>query len=400
MTLATAVVADVISGAPDQLEALAASLSGFATVAQAGVERLGSLTGGSVWVGEAAAAFAEIVDDVPSKLCQAAASFSEASVAVGAFAGTLRHAQRAVADAIDLYRQGQSQTASWEREWDRWRRLDEPDAPRPSRSDPGSWERAEAERIVERARAEVDDAAARARDRLHEAWRLAPDQPGFLSRAAGQLGQFGLGVWDSVWGLAELGWSMSQPRMMLDPLGFAADMKEMGEGILYGVEHPAEFAKAVTNWDMWTDNPARALGQLVPDIVIALATVGGGSAASASRRGAEALDAASDIAEAADTASDIARIGTQVGRFVDDPGILTGLSPDEVATLIPETWVRSPARKGEGLRYADPTRPGVQIIIEEGWPGGSGVHAGPYARISTGRGKPIRIPLAGNPELS
>ncbi|WP_205618411.1 putative T7SS-secreted protein [Schaalia suimastitidis] len=45
----------------------------------------------------------------------------------------------------------------------------------------------------------------------------------------------------------------------------------MGSGI--------EIAKAVLDWDTWVDDPARALGHLVPDMVLALATGGAGAAA-------------------------------------------------------------------------------------------------------------------------
>ncbi len=67
----------------------------------------------------------------------------------------------------------------------------------------------------------------------------------------------------------------------------------MGKGLVYGVTHPVEFAKAVTNWEMWLDNPARALGQLVPEVALALATAGAGGAAKgagAARRAARSAD--------------------------------------------------------------------------------------------------------------
>ena len=86
-------------------------------------------------------------------------------------------------------------------------------------------------------------------------------------------------------------------------------------------------------------------------------------------------------------------------EFIDDPGILEGLTPEEVAALVPEGWVESPARKG-GTRYSDPTRDGVQIIVEGPLPGSlDPIHLGEYVKVSTGRGEPTRIPLAGNPAL-
>ncbi|MDP9072484.1 MAG: HNH endonuclease [Actinomycetota bacterium] len=71
---------------------------------------------------------------------------------------------------------------------------------------------------------------------------------------------------------------------IIDPDGYVENLTGIGEGLAYGVTHPKEFAKAITNWDMWFDNPARALGQLVPDLVIAVATMGSGTTASAGAR--------------------------------------------------------------------------------------------------------------------
>ncbi len=72
---------------------------------------------------------------------------------------------------------------------------------------------------------------------------------------------------------------------IIDPDGYVENLTGIGEGLAYGVTHPKEFAKAITNWDMWFDNPARALGQLVPDLVLALATGGAGAAALKAGRG-------------------------------------------------------------------------------------------------------------------
>ena len=74
-----------------------------------------------------------------------------------------------------------------------------------------------------------------------------------------------------------------------------------------------EIGKGVLDWDTWADNPARALGHLVPDIVMAVATAGTGTAATKSssllaRLGAHADDVG-DVAGAArraDRAADAA----------------------------------------------------------------------------------------------
>lgn len=59
----------------------------------------------------------------------------------------------------------------------------------------------------------------------------------------------------------------------------------------------------------------------------------------------------------------------------------------------------SHSKKGEGIRYLNPDKPGEAIIIEKGWPGASDpLHSGPYVRISI-YGTVTRTPLEGNPVL-
>lgn len=80
---------------------------------------------------------------------------------------------------------------------------------------------------------------------------------------------------------------------------------------------------------------------------------------------------------------------------------MRGASRDDVVRQIPSGYERKPLRKGSGVRFLDPTRPGVGVYVEDGWPGAADpVHAGPYVKITTGRGPAVRIPLAGNPALS
>lgn len=67
---------------------------------------------------------------------------------------------------------------------------------------------------------------------------------------------------------------------------------------------------------------------------------------------------------------------------------------------IPNGYEVKPLKKGSGVRYLDPSRPGVGVYIEDGWPGAAEpLHSGPYVKLTTGRGPAVRIPLAGNPAL-
>jgi hypothetical protein len=79
--------------------------------------------------------------------------------------------------------------------------------------------------------------------------------------------------------MATFAFKLTPTYALVDPEGYVESLAGMGKGLVYGVTHPVGFAKAVTNWDMWLDNPARALGQLVPDVALAVATAGAGDAA-------------------------------------------------------------------------------------------------------------------------
>jgi hypothetical protein len=88
-----------------------------------------------------------------------------------------------------------------------------------------------------------------------------------------------------------------------------------------------------------------------------------------------------------------------VERDLRDLTTLRGATPEEVRRLVPRDWVEKPLKKGEGVSFGDPKRPGDMIAIESGVPGHSDpVHAGPYVKVSR-NGHTVRIPLLGNPAL-
>ena len=337
MTLAGSRPDDLIGGSVESVRRIQAQLGSFARVAGGGQDHLVQLRSQG-WVGRAGDAFRSAVGEVPAKLGDAARSFDEAAAALGSYADVLAQAKIDARRAIDLAADGDHQTDAWARSWQRYRSAvaaaetgtEVTIPPRPSQHDPGAWERSAAERILDDARHRLEAEADRLTSALDRAGSRAPDKPGLLSRAWGGISQFGLGVWDATYGLAEFAWSMSPTRMLIDPEGWAEDVEALGEGIWYGVQNPGEFAKAVTNWDMWMDNPARALGQLVPDLVLTLATAGGGAAVTGARRGMDTADTLSDLGRASNRLDDAADLG-DAGRHLDDLTTVTradGAPPD------------------------------------------------------------------------
>lgn len=85
-----------------------------------------------------------------------------------------------------------------------------------------------------------------------------------------------------------------------------------------------------------------------------------------------------------------------------DPQELRGLSPNDVKARIPDDWVHDPSARGGGDVFRDPVNKGRQIRIMPGYPPGSRADPttwGPYAVVSQGGQKPVKIPLKGNPTL-
>ena len=88
-------------------------------------------------------------------------------------------------------------------------------------------------------------------------------------------------------------------------------------------------------------------------------------------------------------------------RSLDDLSSLKGASWEEVETLIPKNWIRSPLKKGEGIKFVNPEKNGEQILLERGWRDAEkgSLHDGPYMKVSR-NGEIKRVPLEGNPTLN
>src|SRR5690349_9347828 len=106
---------------------------------------------------------------------------------------------------------------------------------------------------------------------------------------------------------AENAWDMAQgiyTGLTTDPIGFG---KELGKSLL--------------DWDTWADDPARAIGHLVPDAIAAVATGGAGAVATRGGKFAmDGLDALSDLSRLRHL-DDLADL-----RHLDDLGDLNALN--------------------------------------------------------------------------
>ncbi|MDF5751118.1 hypothetical protein [Spongiactinospora sp. TRM90649] len=107
------------------------------------------------------------------------------------------------------------------------------------------------------------------------------------------------GAVESIAGFGGFLWNTSQVRQMIDPDGWIRDPRDSAEGLVYGVKHPVEFLKAITDWDTWVTNPDRAFGHLTPDLLLSAATAGAGGAAAGAGRAARAAEDVADLGEIA-----------------------------------------------------------------------------------------------------
>jgi hypothetical protein len=311
---ATASVISLVPGDPDQIEWLAREYGRYAGGACAAARALRRIDTGE-WVGPAGNAFRGAIGEVPDKLERGQSAFARTAAVLSDYARVLRDAQADAAAAIRRYADGDAATARWRAQQDTTRA----DGTRQAapQADPGADDRLAAEHILTAARDRVDTAARRAAAALDDARHAAPHEPGLLSKVVHAVGSFVAGAGEATWGLAEFGFKISPTYALIDPVGFAKNLEDLGKGVVYGVEHPKEFGKAVLDWDTWSKDPARALGHLVPDLVLAVATAGTG----------EAGVAASRAAEGAEVAEEVATRGVRAASRV------AGLSEEEAALL-------------------------------------------------------------------
>ncbi|MDE2142761.1 MAG: hypothetical protein KGJ84_10150 [Elusimicrobia bacterium] len=87
--------------------------------------------------------------------------------------------------------------------------------------------------------------------------------------------------------------------------------------------------------------------------------------------------------------------------LLDNPESLRGLSKGEIRDSIPRDWTTKPANS-LGTVYVKPgTKGAVTVRIMDGNPGApDALHQGPRLVVANGKGKPVRVPLAGNAELN
>jgi hypothetical protein len=211
---------ELVGGRPDEIDRTAARLSRFATDAAGAAARLDGLDSAH-WSGTAADLFRAAMGPMPGQLRQASEAFGLAGRALSGYAQAIRDGQAVAARAVRMVAG--------------------------STPDSAAADQAEASRLVERARAEVEHAARAATARLRQ---LATDvPPSAAGAAAGAVRSGGVVIQAAV------------EHELSDPEGFVAS-PDVGDSVRFGSDHTVAFSGSEGgDWSDWAaGGEGRTLG--------------------------------------------------------------------------------------------------------------------------------------------
>lgn len=310
----------------------------------------------SGWTGRAADSFRDAHDLEPERWFRAGNGFRIAGAALLAYADAVEQAQATATWAEQEYARGEQATGeyrSWfDSESDRLRtglangtyssiRL-------PVWDDPGAAIRDNALAELQAARTALDNAAHVCAGEVRAGCADAPEEPSWWESGLKFVGGIFQGAGEALWDIATLlpfspanlvqdAWKLATGDLTPEELAKTYELDlETVQGMWHALQDdPVEFGKnlgkGLLDWDTWADDPARAIGHLVPDAVAAVAT---GGAATAATRGAGSVDDIVDGMRAIDRisdAGDLARLEDlgDIGRL-GDLGDVRHLDLDEV----------------------------------------------------------------------
>ncbi|WP_327324231.1 DUF6531 domain-containing protein [Streptomyces sp. NBC_01210] len=282
---------DVIYGTPSDIDDLALKLAAYASAFKDGLDKLGTLSLMN-WTGAGAEGFQSATQKLPRQLESADKYFTSAGKALDSYAHKLRSVHTRLVPIIEDADEARAASKRyWTRVTDYNAALDRKDDPLPERppdDDPGLAALNDCYARLDKLEGELEPVIVAAKRAIDKAAEEAPDKPpppkGW-DRFKNGLGDFFGGAGDTVGG-----WYEDFDDLVRDgPDGVGLHLAGMVDGASYAAHHPQEFAKAVVNWDEWQRNPARAAGQLTPELLLALATGGTGAVR---RGGSMAKDAA------------------------------------------------------------------------------------------------------------
>lgn len=277
----------------------------------------------SGWTGRAADTFRDAHDLEPERWTRSGNGFKRAAAALQTYAGALEAAQAEAEEAHDDHVRGDRETERARRAYDSymgqmrsyWAQGGTEQAE--PFFDSGQEIRDQAIRDYDAAKARLDNAAHVCAGEVRAGCADAPEEPNWLESGFRAIGGVLDGAREAVWDLLTM-LPFSPVNMVMDHYKLATgeltheellkkyelsaeNAWDIAQGIATGIAtDPVGFGKSLgkslLDWDTWADDPARALGHLVPDLVAGIAT--GGTAAFATRSakmGVDLLDGLADL---------------------------------------------------------------------------------------------------------
>jgi len=277
----------------------------------------------SGWTGRAADEFREAHDLEPDRWVKAGNGFKKAAAGLTTYAGALEDAQRRAAEAKAEHERGERESASARTQYDSYlgRMRAYWSSGGTDQAEPfvdwGDPIQQEALAALNAARADLDNAAAVCAGDVRAGCADAPEEPNWLESGLKFVGGIFEGAGEAVWDLLTMV-PFSPVNLVIDSYKLATGdltpeelMKKyelsaenawtMAQGIYTGlttdpVGFGKELGKSLLDWDTWADDPARAIGHLVPDAIVAVATGGAGAVATrGTKMGMDLLDGLADL---------------------------------------------------------------------------------------------------------
>ena len=320
----------------------------------------------SGWTGRAADEFREAHDLEPERWYKSGNGFKTAAAGLTTYAGELENAQSRAEWARKEYERGQQESESARTQYgsymDRMRSYwstGGTDQAQPF-VDWGAPIQQDALAELNAARADLENAAHVCAGKVRAGCADAPEEPSWWESGLRFVGGIFEGAGEAVWDLLTMV-PFSPVNMVIDSYKLATGdltpeelMKkyelsaesawDMATGIYTGlttdpIGFGRELGKSLLDWDTWADDPARAIGHLVPDAVVAVATGGAGASVKALR----GLNGLHDIAALARPMHGLRSLrgldlgdlsglskmdDLQLGRYLDN------LSPEDQARLL------------------------------------------------------------------
>ncbi len=346
--------AKLVHGDGDGLKKTVEHLGKFAAAFGKTADGLKGIDSGH-WTGTAADAFRAQYQQHPAQWSDAAQACQKAATAMASFAAAVLLAQAQAGEAVKLYNQAKQASAQARAaynqqvstyndqvnryNWALTAGTDPGQSPaKPGDfTDPGAEIAQRAQQLLTDARAQRNAEGDRAAAAMAAATATAPAAPRFTQRLlddAGDLVQEGMdgvvhfygGMAKGVGGILKFGRSVNplDPYNLTHPAEYVAGLSGTAAGLLHTVNHPMDLVEGMVG-DGWGSDPFEAMGKLVPNVALGLATDGAGGAAEAAGERL-AVGVGEDAAEQAGLAAgrtgaaDAGALGERTAGYADDFG--------------------------------------------------------------------------------